>query len=238
MDKDESLDLIGIGKLAEAIPDEAWIEFVNTACETFKQCIAPITSLTSGIGRLIEAKFDGLVDVQKILAAENIAKTKRKIEQSNQQVKGNYKAPIILKAIEESSEQTDETLRELWSNLLAQELIDGDVHPEIPNVLARLSSKDAQVLAQIAENSSKVTLTRIAKKVLTSFKFGLITIDIGNLLRERSFNHEHLSNLNLIEFAGGVWSLTLTGEAFIQALRDPSLGEPEQAVDDVKKIDG
>jgi len=44
MTEDRSLDLAGVGKLAEAISDESWNQIVNTACYTFKELLAPITS--------------------------------------------------------------------------------------------------------------------------------------------------------------------------------------------------
>jgi hypothetical protein len=71
MSNDEkSLDLTGVGKLAKAIPPSSWNKIVKTACDTFTSIIAPITATTTGLGRLIQAKFDGMVDAQKVLAAD------------------------------------------------------------------------------------------------------------------------------------------------------------------------
>jgi len=113
---DTSLDLTGIGKLAKAIPKKAWDRLVRTACETFEKCLAPITETTGGIGRLIAAKFDYLVDAEKILTAETFQKATEKVEKSGRLPKGNYKPNIILKVVDESSKQTDTTIRELWAN--------------------------------------------------------------------------------------------------------------------------
>lgn len=55
MPEDNSLDVVGIGKLAEAVPDESWNRLVDTACCTFNELLAPITSTTGGLGRLITA---------------------------------------------------------------------------------------------------------------------------------------------------------------------------------------
>src|SRR5205814_7547549 len=76
--EDNSLDSVGVGKLAKAIPQKAWLAVVETACETFRSCIAPITKTTSGIGRLIDAKFDRLVDAEKILAADVMSRATEK----------------------------------------------------------------------------------------------------------------------------------------------------------------
>ncbi|WP_238115046.1 hypothetical protein [Vibrio cincinnatiensis] len=49
---EDGLDIVGIGKLAKAIPEKSWNKVVATACETFEKCLAPITETTGGIGRL------------------------------------------------------------------------------------------------------------------------------------------------------------------------------------------
>ena len=75
---DKGLDLIGIGKAMQAIPDKSWEQLTKTACKTFEQCLAPITQTTSGLGRLIKSKFDRLVDVEKVMAAEAVERAKKK----------------------------------------------------------------------------------------------------------------------------------------------------------------
>jgi hypothetical protein len=65
MPDSDGLDIVGIGKAARAIPAKAWTTVVETACEIFKQLLAPITGTTTGLGRLIEAKFDRLVDAER-----------------------------------------------------------------------------------------------------------------------------------------------------------------------------
>ena len=61
MSDETSLDITGVGKLAKAIPAKAWAQIVDTACTTFRQVVAPVTALTSGVGRLLDAKFDALL---------------------------------------------------------------------------------------------------------------------------------------------------------------------------------
>lgn len=150
---DNSLDLTGAGKLAKAIPAKAWNRLVDTACDTFGKCLAPITETTGGIGRLISAKFDRLVETEKIMTAEPFQKASEKVKKAKRAPRGNYKPGIIVKVIEEAPKQTDINIRELWENLLAQEILDGSVHPEVVNILSRINSEDAQPLANIAEVS-------------------------------------------------------------------------------------
>ena len=219
MPEDKSLDVTGIGKLASAIPEEAWKELVDTACETFEKLVSPLTEITYGFGRLVQAKFDGLVDVQKVYAADNVAKAQEKAKNSKKTRKGNPKAPIVITAIEESSYQTDETIRQLWANLLAQELVSGDVHPEFTRILSRLSATDAQLLASIAEKNPVLDMKLILNIFVKSFRYSIVGIPV----EKTTFNHELLENLNLIRSFEGRWKLTRIGWSFIQSVSDPSV---------------
>ena len=216
-----SLDIVGAGKIAKAIPKDSWREIVTTACETFRQCVAPITTTTSGIGRLLDAYFDGLVEARKVLAADCIARAQRKADGKVDSDTPRFKTTIVIAALDSSSVENDPTIRELWANLLAQELIDGNVHPEFPRTLSRLSNHDAQTLAHVAEKNSNVpkVLLRVLLAHLTQGSAGV---------DPRTFSHEHLANLNLIERVEGQWKLTLTGDAFLRAVTDPTVTiEPE-----------
>ena len=222
MSDDGGLDLVGAGKLAKAIPAKAWVQLVDTACTTFKAALAPLTATTSGIGRLVEAKFDRLIDAEKILAAETMKRATEKMSNSKHTPSGTAKANIVIAVVESSANETEPILRELWANLLAQELVSGTVHPEIPKVLARLSSSDAQLLAQIAERGSdkSVILKRALKQFTASISILGLAVDLASLDDANSFAHEHLGNLHLIRRDQGVWGLTRTGEAFIEAVTD------------------
>lgn len=238
---DRSLDLTGIGKLAQAVPAPAWSEVVHTACESFQKFLAPIIETTSGIGRLIQAKFDRLVEAEKVLAANLVAEATRKVRSSRKpqkragkerdipatglQTPTQVQATVVVAAIEQGAIQTDQTLRELWSNLLAQELATGGVHPEFPGILSRLSGREAQILAEVAQGSGDET--RRKKAFIRSVSVSIMGVGVS--LRNsspsdpHSFEHEHLRLLNLIENRGGLWFLTLIGEEFIGAVSDPSL---------------
>lgn len=220
MADDSGLDVTGVGKLAKAIPQKAWIQLVDTACITFREAIAPLTAISSGFGRLITAKFDRLVDAEKVLAAENVAKAQDKATRSKRAPSGTPKANIIIAAIEASGIQTDLLLRELWANLLPQELVTANIHPEFPHILSRLNAPDAQLLAQVADREH--AKSEELKKIITKFSAGILGFSITVLGSERaSFNHEHLHHLNLIEKDEGLWRLTYTGRAFIQAVIEP-----------------
>lgn len=215
--------------LSRAIPAEAWVEIVVTACQTFRSVVAPITSLTSGVGRLIEAKFDRLLDAEKVLAAATLARAQEKVVRSNQEQTRNVKAEILIAVIEEASSQTDPLLHELWSNLLAREFIGGSVHPEFPKLLGRLSALDVQWLAVISERQSEKpdSLRGTMYSIATTLSF--VGLPLQQQLDERSsFTHEFLASLNLIRRNGGVWESTLFGRAFVHSVSD--MPEVQQAV--------
>ena len=219
MSEDRSLDIVGVGKLAEAVPDQVWTSVVDTACITFKQLISPLTAITSGTGRLIEAKFDRFVDAEKVIASQTMSRAADKASRSSRKRRNEPKPSIILKVIEDSSSEVDTTLRELWTNLVANEFVDGSVHPEFIRILSRLSAVDAQRLIEIAQESEQKLPIKLALEIL-------------NLLNARislsedeptTFIDVHLSNLNLIKKSDGIWKLTVTGRAFLEAVSDPSI---------------
>ena len=132
---DNSLDVTGVGKIAKAIPAKAWSRLVETACTTFEQCLAPITSTNSGIGRLIQAKFDRLADVEKVLAADVLLRATQRATSAAKHPSSSMKSSIVVAVLEHAGSETDVNLRELWANLLAQEITSGDVHPEVVRIL-------------------------------------------------------------------------------------------------------
>ena len=217
MPDDSSLDITGVGKIARAIPAKAWTQVVDTACTTFREVIAPLTSLSSGVGRLIDAKFDRLVEAEKVLVADTFSKACEKVKARSQRKLAPPNARILIGVMDGTSIETDLLLRELWANLLAREIASGAVHPEFPSILARLSAQDAQTLAQIAEStgSKDAAMKATVSKVLVSFS--LLGMEL-EFKRDTSFNHEHLKALALIERAGGRWSLTLTGQEFLKVV--------------------
>jgi hypothetical protein len=213
MSDDRSLDVVGLGKLAEAIPDQAWSSVVDTACSTFQQVIAPITALTSGTGRLIEAKFDRLVDAEKVIASQTLLLAAEKSSRSKRKRKGQPKPSIILKVIEDASGEVDSTLRELWTNLVANELVDNSVHPEFVRILQRLSASDACRLIAIAQGAD----TMLPRRTLRAFGVRAV------ISMPTSFTDAHLSSMSLIAKAEGEWKLTITGKAFLEAVSDPTI---------------
>jgi len=140
------------------------------------------------------------------------------------------KPDVVASVLVESSKQTDMNLRELWANLLAQELLGGTVHPEVVNILKRLTSEDAQTLAKIAEENPDGDYITSFKSSVFGVKSGSeAEMSIGLLglkatMRKRpkfSFSEKLLESLNLIEREGGSWVLSPIGEGFIASVSEP-----------------
>lgn len=217
----DSIDLTGAGTIAKAIPKEGWKKLIDTACDTFSQLIAPLTETTAGLGGLIQAKFDAMIDTQKVFAADAVNRAKIKVEKTGRKPTGIPKAKILLPSIESASLETDDALRDIWSNLIANEMLSGTVHPEFPTLLSRLSSNDAFVLASIAEENEKAKVKSAAMALAKSVKFWVINVE--NLLDEPGdFSKEHLERLGLIHKPQGAWILTFFGEEFVKSVTDPN----------------
>lgn len=226
----DGFDLVGAGKLAKAIPQKAWIQAVDTACSVFKDCVSPITATTSGIGRLIQAKFDNLVDAEKVLVAENIEKATEKVRNSGKQRKSAPKGSILAGAIEASAVETNDVMRELWSNLMAQEMLEGTVHPEFVSTLKRMNSADAQRLAQFGQKDTAPEVQKIVKLFARTIKLSMVGVGLEFEFpgEPDDFITEHLTNLNLIRKVSGRWDLTHTGREFIKAVSDPELPQDNE----------
>jgi len=231
-DNDSSLDIVGLGKLAKSIPASSWNKLVTTACKTFTEFLAPITATTIGVGKLIEAKFDRLVEAEKILASETIRRAQEKIDSCSYKSHGNIKPQIILNIISVASTVTEDTLHELWSNLLAREVLDGNVHPEIPRILERMVSSDAHVISNIANGCEKLDVKysiKRLKEVSPSFlmfndstsKDPLEHIEV--IEKDYPFTYAHLENLGLIYSTGEKWDLSPIGREFMRSVSDPSI---------------
>ncbi|WP_436716570.1 hypothetical protein U8335_03920 [Roseiconus lacunae] len=224
MTSTDGADLTGIGKAMSAVPPEAWNQMVHTACAIVSKVLAPISETANGIGRLINAKFDRMIDVEQVMAAESIAAAKRKAEQTRRTV--NIPRPqILLQVIENASSEVDGGIRELWSNLLAQELLTHAIHPEVGRVLSRLSFQDAQLLVEIAEEKPTGASALFAEAISLALRASPFMIPVSLKSAPKTFNHAHLQNLGLIQWHEGRWELTVFGEGFIASVTDPSLGE-------------
>ncbi len=221
---DKSLDLIGIGKVVKSLPKKSIEDVVDVSIETFHKAVSPILETTAGLGRLIKIKFDSLVDVQKVYAVEALMKANEKVNNTSHKKKVIPKARIIIDSVESVSNETNDTLRDIWSNLIANELLTASVHPEFPRILNRLSVQDAQNLISIVELDKSLSLAfkNLSRVFALSMNSAISSFAIS---KYQDFSYEHLERLGLIIFESASWKLTLLGEEFLKAVTDPSIEE-------------
>ncbi|RYY02159.1 MAG: DUF4393 domain-containing protein [Gammaproteobacteria bacterium] len=149
----EGLDLIGLGKLAKAIPEDVYKQTTEVAVSTFTKLIAPITESTSGLGRYIRQKFDHMVEVEKAIAVYSIqnavAKAEAKAGKHGLDVITPIHAKSFIMSIEECAKETDPTLHEMWENLIADQLINNNFHPHFVKILSHFSPAEARLLISL-----------------------------------------------------------------------------------------
>lgn len=219
-ENNRSIDFVGIGKLAEAIPDESWNTVVNNACETFTKIIYPLTASTNGLGKLIEAKFERMLETEKILTANVVERANSKIKKSEKISSKQIQSSIIIDLIEQSSQENVPGKQEILSNLMANEILNGKVHPMSLDKFRYLSWEDLYNLIIIAEKENENEKIKMFAKI---FLNSLLIIPGIILFKEKNdFSHEHLYNLKLIKKVDRFWRLTYTGEKFIEDICLPS----------------
>src|SRR5690606_31052473 len=120
------------------------------------------------------------------------------------------KPQIIYTVLENTESQSDESVRDLWSNLTARELSEGSIHPEIARTFSRLTSSDLVVLSQLyAEESSTAKL--LLRTLASAYTLGIV----GD---PKSFHHVFLNELGLIERVSGKWFCTTKGKELIRSI--------------------
>src|SRR5579883_2762302 len=147
----KDIDLVGLGKVAKAIPPEVYKQTTKTALKTFESVVAPLTQFTDGFGRLIRQKFDNWLETQKAIGAYTLeqAVNRAKAQMQGEPLKPPAHPKSFLRALEESSLETDSLLHEMWVNLLASQLVERNNHPHFVGILSELGPEEARLLAAL-----------------------------------------------------------------------------------------
>lgn len=157
-DDKHGLDLIGLGRIAEAIPPKVYEQSADVLLQTFQDLTAPITATTNGFGRYLRQKFDNMVFAEKAIATYTVEKA-LKLAKAKSERLGNPISPpphpkSFIKSIEEASKETDPVLHEMWANLLSSQLIAGKCHPHFVEVLPHFSPAEARILTNLLPKKS------------------------------------------------------------------------------------
>jgi len=203
-------------KIISSVPPEAWNKVVDTACDTFRKCIYPVTASTEGVGRFIELKFNQLLDEEKVIASKCTREAIEKVKKAKkrERIGVTIKPIIFYEAFESTDTQTDETIRGIWSNLLANEFLGQDVHPEIAKLLRKLTSTDAILLNEVAQNESTSGFIKTLRSIGSDYHREILN-------RRKTFNHEYLEGIGLIRISAGTWGLSVLGREFMRCVSDP-----------------
>lgn len=218
-----------VSSVAHAIPDESWNKMVDTVVDTFKSLLSPITELTSGLGRLIQGKFNKLEDGEKVLVADTFSKASERVNKLGKSLSKEPNLNIVVSVIEESSKQTDDSIREFWTNLLANEMSGNSVHPEIPKLLSRMSAEDARRLIKIGQETHSTS--GAVTSYIKSMKLHTITLKSstwlgGGVIGHRDdldtidqFSDRLLENMDLIrKDENGEYIITAIGMGLLKAV--------------------
>ena len=142
------LDVVGLGKAAEAVPKEVYIEVAGGLIENFNKIIAPITETTSGVGRYIRQKFDNMVETEKAIAAVTLQESIRRAQERSSLILPKHIKSFV-NSIEEASRETDPILHEMWVNALSKQITNSKFHPRYVSMLASFSADEANLLMSL-----------------------------------------------------------------------------------------
>jgi hypothetical protein len=198
-------------KIAKAVPAEFW----NTISEILKQLLYPVTATTFGAGRLIELKFNELEETKKIIVAQTIKDASEKVESRRPDTNREQvfiKPEVMYIVFDNVEQQCDESMRSLWSNLVAREFLEGSIHPEIARLLSKLTARDLVLLSEVYSGNSSVA--KFLLKTLAS------AYSMGWVRDKKSFNHEYLQHLRLIDQEAGRWFCTSTGKQLLKSVNE------------------
>lgn len=148
--KSRSIDIIGLGETAKAIPKEVYTATTKAIIEKFDQIISPLTETTTGIGRYIRQKFDNMVEAEKVIASITLENAINKAKNKSDLVKPKHLKSFI-NSFEEASKETDPTLHEMWENLITNQLVESEFHPHFAKILSHFSSTEANILLSLNE---------------------------------------------------------------------------------------
>lgn len=144
------LDLLGLGKLAKAIPPEVYRQGTKSVVKTFDSLVAPLTQATDGVGRLIRQTFDNWVDERKaigtVMIQHAVIRAQERAEKQGKTLRPPNHPKTFLRTLEEGSLETDSVVREMWVNLLASQLVDRNSHPRFVSILSELGPEEARLL--------------------------------------------------------------------------------------------
>lgn len=234
--KHSGWDLVGAGKVAEAIPPEVYKQSTVTVCKTFESLVAPLTQTTDGLGRLIRQTFDNWVEVRKAIGTYTLQQAVIRAKARTEKQRGIPQPPshpkTFIRALEESSLETDSIVHEMWVNLLASQIVDQNSHPRFVGILTELGPDEVKLLLSLKpypKNDSRLSSyvggsmahTHFSEKMTWVTALDQPAPQPWNLSATLLCQHSLAEASPRSQSAGGgfiLLHLTLFGEAFLAAV--------------------
>jgi hypothetical protein len=165
-----------------------------------------LTTLAQMVG------LDGYNEVQKIYAEQTIKEALEKVKKVNTSDYTNVvvKPQVIYTVLENTESQSDDSIRDLWSNLTAREITEGSVHPEIARIFSKLTAPDLIVLSKLYEE--EYSMAKLILRTLVS------AYTLGIIRDPKSFHHIYLKELGLIDNISGKWLCTTKGKELVRSI--------------------
>ena len=132
------------------LPPEVYIKFTDATIDIIQKILSPVTSITNGLGRYIIQKFENSVNIQKALYCYTLQiafeKAKNKALKHGILLKKPVHEKSFLISLDEASMEFNQDLHNKWVNLISDQLVNENFHPNYVNILKALSPKEAKIL--------------------------------------------------------------------------------------------
>ncbi len=154
-DSDNTVDVFGFGKIATAIPKKVYERVAFASVSAIENLIAPITETTGGLGRYLHQKFANMVEAEKALGAfaleQAIARAREEAAREGLSIVPPKGIKTFVKSIEEASRESDPLLHEMWTNLIASQILEDSEqgHPYYVATLSNLGRQEALLFLEL-----------------------------------------------------------------------------------------
>ena len=222
MDKDTAKVLTA---LVQKLPGDSIKRAADVAITTFEKCTSPLTASLGGWGDILKARFEARLAHEKVLIAETYERAKEKTDNLQVEPAKLKNINVHIVVMDTSSNETDPLKRELLANILANEHLHANVHPELIKILSALTETDITMLMEIAKKETEVKeiINRLKLKYESPFVIRAVLNQMNVV--EIEFSEAVLLRHNLIEIRhkGRLRCLTIIGKELIRCITDPQL---------------
>ena len=212
-----------LARIIEAFPEETRKTFGDSVVKL----ASPATELAGGVGKTIKIFFDLLLPGEIELFEDVVIRVLKNLHEKGQlSISPNTNAKTVIHSFEEVKYETNEYLRELWSNLISQELLEGEISPIYVEILGKMTRGDAETLKTIYDGfDSEEEKENLRKQAFLykSLRYSGKSLDHQaiELFEKQTSEEEHLEELGLIWPSGRRWFITPLGLKLLETIFKP-----------------